>query len=360
MVFRQKKGHAFKVRVTDDQGRSATLTTGAQDHAAAHRVGAMLARFVSQGADAYDVRRLLVSKRVSLPAVYYAYAHGTLDALLKEVYTPDLEPLVTEWSRNANDKYVKQLRQLIPNGVAYPASRFTRGAISSFLAGLNVSGSTKIRYRAALSVFAGWLVEREVLDHNPVRSVRPAKTNPARELWLERDDAVRLVAQLPSPYAAVEAIMANGVERQVVERLNRKDIDLKALTIHARGSKTPHRNRVIRITESWTVPIIKAHLATLLPNAKVFMVRMDTALDIHKRVSKRLGIQVTTLHDWRHTYAVNSLRDGMKPTTVARQLGHRDASLVHKVYGRFIVDERDYSTIFTTTPKAKREVKRVK
>jgi integrase len=360
MVFRQRKGHAFKVRVTDDQGRSATLTTGAHDHDAAHRVGAMLARFVGQGADAYDVRRLLVSKRVSLPEVYYAYSHGTLDALLKEVSSPDLDPLITEWSKTANGKYVKQCRHHILVGVVYPASRFTRSTISTFLAGLHVSGSTKIRYRAALSVFAGWLVERGVIDHNPVRSVKAAKPNPARELWLERQDAIHLVKQLPAPFNAVEAILANGVERGVVEKLERKDIDLKQLTIHARGSKTPHRNRVIRITEAWTVPIIKAHLATLLPNAKVFDVKMDRVLDTHKRISAKLKIQVTTLHDWRHTYAVNSLRDGMKPTTVARQLGHRDASLVHKVYGRFIVDERDYATTFATTVKQKREGQRGK
>lgn len=344
MVFRQKKGHTWKIRVSDDSGRFATLTTGAQERDSADAVAAMIALFERQGPDAYDVRRLLVAKRVSLPQVYYAYTHGTLDALLKEASTPDLDPLVTEWSKTANAKYVKQVRAHIKEGEAYPAVRFTKGAISSFISGLKVSGSTKIRYRAALGVFAGWLVERDILAHNPVRAVKAAKANPAREISLEREEAQKLVKQLPAPYNAVEAIMANGVERQVVERLNRKDIDLKALTIHARGSKTPHRNRVIRITESWTVPIIKAHLATLLPNAKVFAVRMDTVLDIHKRVSQKLGIQVTTLHDWRHTYAVNSLRDGMKPTTVARQLGHRDASLVHRVYGRFIVDERDYIT----------------
>lgn len=36
------------------------------------------------------------------------------------------------------------------------------------------------------------------------------------------------------------------------------------------------------------------------------------------------------------------LRAGYRPTVVAHQLGHRDANLVWKRYGRFIVDERDY------------------
>jgi integrase len=44
----------------------------------------------------------------------------------------------------------------------------------------------------------------------------------------------------------------------------------------------------------------------------------------------------------RHTYAVNGLRKGYKPTVIARQLGHKDASMIDRVYGRFIPDESDY------------------
>lgn len=350
MAFQSEKGYAFKVRLSRPGRKAVTLGMGTSDEATVRRMSAFLK--LMKARHRWGLIDLLMDdKGISLPKAYDAYESGTLDALIKEHSSPDLDPLVTEWSKTANAKYVKQVRAFIKAGERFPGSGFTRGAIAAFLGGLDVSGSTKVRYRAALSVFAGWLVEREVLSYNPVRQVRAAKSNPAREISLEREEAQKLVKQLPAPYNAVEAIMANGVERQVVERLNRKDIDLKALTIHARGSKTPHRNRVIRITEAWTVPIIKAHLATLLPNARVFTVRMDTALDIHKRVSEKLGIQVTTLHDWRHTYAVNSLRDGMKPTTVARQLGHRDASLVHKVYGRFIVDERDYVTDSATSTR---------
>ncbi len=187
-------------------------------------------RFLGQGADAYDVRRLLVAKRVSLSSVFYAYSHNTLPELLKELSTPDLDPLVTEWSKNANAKYVKQVRSLVHAGDAFPASRFTRAVISSFLAGLDVSGSTRVRYRAALSVFGRWLVEREVLAHNPVREVKAAKSNPAREVYLEREEAQKLVSQLPTPYNAVEAFMANGMERQTVMRLRRQDVDLRLLT----------------------------------------------------------------------------------------------------------------------------------
>lgn len=357
MVFRQKVGHSYKVRVSHGT-KSATLTTGTPDRVTAGHVVAFVK--VMKARRRWDVIDALLAKRVALPLAYDAYETGTLDTLLRELSSPDLDPLVTEWSKHANAKYVKQVRTLVRSSERFAASDFTRTRISVHLANLRCSGSTKNRYRAALSVFCGWLVERGHLGHNPVREVRAAKSNPAREAYHEREDAQTLVKNLPAPFNAIEAFMANGLERQVIARLSRKDVNLDRLTIDAHGSKTPHRNRVVRITEAWTVPFIRAHLATLMPNAPVLTVRLDRVLDTHKRACKALKIPVTTLHDWRHTYAVNSLRDGMMAETVARQLGHRDAGLVHKIYGRFIVDERDYATAFTTTVKERREVKRGK
>lgn len=342
MVFQKRRGYAFKARLSRPGRKPVTLGMGTSDDATAKR----MVQFVEtmKARRRWDVVDLLMDKKLSLPRAYDAHEGGYLDTLIADLSSPDLDPLVTEWSKTANAKYVLQVRSLVVRGRRFAASEFTRSRLSGFLAGLRVSGSTKVRYRAALSVFAGWLVEREVLSHNPVREVRAPKPNPARELYHERSDGIALVKSLPAPFNAIEALMANGLERQVIERLHRKDIDLDRLTINAHGSKTPHRNRVVRITESWTVPIIRAHLKTLLPNAQVCTVKLDRVLDTHKRACEALQIPITTLHDWRHTYAVNSLRDGMKPTTVARQLGHANASLVHKCYGRFIVDERDYIT----------------
>lgn len=350
--FQQKAGHAFKVRVSGRRAqKSVVLSTGTPDETTARRVQGFVKQMKARRR--WDVIDALLSKRLKLAAAYDAFENNTLEAVLADLATPDLDPLVTEWSKTTNAKYVKQVRSLVRSGEAYPASRFTRNAISRHLASLACSGSTKVRYRAALSVFAGWLVEREVLGHNPVREVKAAKANPSRELYLEREQAQLLISTLPAPYSALEALMAGtGMERQAVQRLTRRDIDLDRLTVHAHGSKTPWRNRTVRITEAWTLPYLEKHLRTLLPGARVFTVKMDRVLDQHKKASKRLDLPQTTLHDWRHTYAVNSLRDGMKPTTVARQLGHRDASLVHKVYGRFIVDERDYELTRKVTTSA--------
>ena len=47
-------------------------------------------------------------------------------------------------------------------------------------------------------------------------------------------------------------------------------------------------------------------------------------------------------HDWRHTYAVQALRDGESPQVVAHQLGHKTAATVHAVYGRYVPIASDY------------------
>jgi integrase len=47
------------------------------------------------------------------------------------------------------------------------------------------------------------------------------------------------------------------------------------------------------------------------------------------------------MRDQRHTYAVRAIRAGTPAEIVARQLGHANAVLVLKVYGRFAPTQRE-------------------
>ncbi len=344
MVFQVRATHSFKLRIADQHGRSATLGTGTPDRATADAIEGMVKGFRRRRR--WDVLNALVAKRVSLPDVYDAHEAGTLDELLAELAAVDLDPLVAEWKQQgANPKYVIQVRTLIPKGVPYPASRFTRKAVSQFLAGLEIQGSTKNRYRTALSQFARWLVEREVIETNVVRDVAGQSENDPRTVWYEWSDAKKIIEQLEEPYKSLEALMAGtGMEWQAIANLKRRDVDLKKRTVRAHGFKNKHRNRMVRITEDWTLPIIARHVRSVTSlDASLFTVTNDRALDIHQAAVKVLGLEPSVLHDWRHTYAVNNLQRGMKPQVVKRQLGHaKNSTMVERVYGVWIVDEKDY------------------
>lgn len=115
-------------------------------------------------------------------------------------------------------------------------------------------------------------------------------------------------------------------------------------SVRCHGHKTAWRNRTIKITEAWTLPYIRAALEGLEPSETVFHIGRTGAIRAHHRAVKALGLKHSTLHDWRHTYAVNALRRGEKATVVAHQLGHSNAYLVWTRYGKFVPNASDYQT----------------
>lgn len=353
--FRSRDRKVWKTRITLPSGETGIFSCGTDDLATA--------RQVVNAVKSLKRRRIwapleaVVSKRITLGRMFDAYEAGTLDELLHDLNKPveiDLSEMIDQWT--TNDAYRMQVRRMIPKGEKYPAARFTRKAVSEFLANLNqsprrnnepprvMSGSTRNRYRAALSVFARWLVEREVIPHNIVGDVRQAKPNAPRMTWLTREQAKKLLEALPPENRAMEALMAaTGMELGAVQRVRRSDIALFTNRVRAHGSKTLWRNREVVSTEPWAWEMVVRHVQSILPDALCFTVRGDTLLKTHQRISKELGLPETTLHDWRHSYAVWSLKDGISETAVAQQLGHKDTSLLRKVYGRYIPDQADFT-----------------
>lgn len=349
--FRAAGRKVWKTRITLPSGETGIFSCGTDDLVTARQVANVITTLKRRRQ--WAPLEAVMERGITLSALFDPYEANELDKLLNQLSDPDLSVLIDEW--RTNETYRMQVRRMIPKGERYPASRFTRKSVSEFLAALaphrqsdnaparQMSGSTKNRYRAALSVFARWLLEREVIQFNPVRDVRAAKPNPPRMIWLTREQAKDLIAALPPEHAAMEALMAaTGMELQAVKRLRRRDVSLDLRTVAAHGTKTVWRNRVVVATELWAWATVEQHVKLLPAEAFCFTVRGDTLLKVHQRVSESLGLPETTLHDWRHSYAVWSLKDGLSPTAVARQLGHRDTNLLHTVYGRFIPDAADY------------------
>lgn len=332
----------YRIRIRGN-GWRVVVSTGMRDPEGAKEVEAFAERLYNRRR--WDILDAIKAKRITLAAAFDADYRGELDSVLRTINDVDLSPLVDEWAKEVNAKYVKQVRLLIGVGERFPRSQFVRSRVKSFLADLPVSGPTKNRYRAALSVFAGWLVEREVMEHNCVRDISGYSEHDPRDQWMTWADAQKVAGRAPEPYRTIILLMAGtGLEWGAVERLRCDDIDLKAETIHARGSKTRWRNRVVR-AEAFVWPALRKHLRTLLPGALVFDAVGERSALFELRdacAASKVGRQ--RLHDLRHTYAVNALRSGLKPQVVAHQLGHKDATMVLKVYGRYIPEKSDYQS----------------
>lgn len=346
MVFRASGALTFKLKIRLKDRPPRTFSTGATVRAVADDVERMVKRM--KGRRELKALEAVFDDRLTLAQVYDADVAGTLEQLLRELNDADLDPLVTEWAARANAKYVAQVRSLIVAGERFPASAFRRKRVSEFLAGLDCSGPTKNRYRAALSVFAKWLVEREVLETNPVRDVAMYKEHDPRMVWMPWEQAVRVANAAPAPFSTLFTVMAaTGMELSAALAVTRQDVDLEARTIAAHGSKTSWRNRVVRF-EEFALLALRAQCRNLVGFTRLFDVDGDEALDVFKAAQAAVGVAGHRLHDLRHTYAVNALKKGYRPQVVAAQLGHKDATMVTKVYGRFVPDASDYAVAAVT------------
>lgn len=213
-----------------------------------------------------------------------------------------------------------------------------------------LSASTRNGYHSALSCFADWLVGRGVLTDNPMRRVKRIPSKPPRTNFYSLEEAEAVLAAHVQPFAALEAFMClAGMEWQSVQRLRVGDVDLKDRTVRCRGSKQPWRNRTVMLVEE-VFPFAMQYIAPVLrgpsPDELIFAgIRKDQALDQHRIALERAGVKDSTLHDWRHTHAVQLLRAGYPESYVAHQLGHKDTALVRSTYGRFVPKQTDFHEI---------------
>lgn len=300
----------------------------------------------------------LASGRVRVGPAYTAYVENRLDQFITDlregVKDADLEPLVAKWQKelerlkkpNAQTraKYLRQVRTLVPAGQPFRRSQFTKQCVRDWLDNRGVGQPN--RYRAALSSFAEFLVFEDVITANPVRQVRMAQESEPRTKHLSQKDARKLVDTFDDDRmrALHCAMLATGMEYGAASRVDVATITVDS--VYAAGSKTAHRKRTATIMNRWqwawehVRAFVAAHANETHPFRQISVWHCRAAL---RRALKKAGLDETyTTHDHRHTWAVQATRDGIAPHVIAYQLGHRDATMLSKVYGRFRPTRSDY------------------
>ena len=176
-----------------------------------------------------------------------------------------------------------------------------------------------------------------VVPVNPMRSITPPPASPARVEWRDVPELTRIADGQPEPYRTLSALLAGtGIEVSVAVQLKRRDVDSARREIRAAGTKTHARDRIARVAQ-WAWPYVERHIAALHPDTPLFPPGVDRWAARETRVDacKALGIANYRQQDHRHSWAVRALRAGTPVELVSRQLGHANAVLVLKVYGRF-------------------------
>ncbi len=342
-VFLRANG-VWCVKVKSSDGAWVQRTCETRDKATARSMGRMIDELGHRGKQVQDLLDAVVMQRLSVRQLYAAYAGNQLDELRAQLRDIDIAPLVQEWldsmkgrlSADTIAHYSVHVRTLIEDGKRFPTSELTFARLAAWLPSIQRSRGTQRKYHAAMSSFCQYLKLRDVIRHNPMRDVKaPAPASPRRR-HLEHDDVLRIVESLQEPYRSIVALMhGSGIEISAVLRLKRSDVDFTRREVHARGTKTVSRDRLVMV-EPWAMEHLRARSQSLLPSAPLYPgVNRWTVSDKHRAACGALGIEGYQLRDSRHTYAVRAIRSGASFEVVAQQLGHADTSMAVRVYGRF-------------------------
>jgi integrase len=329
-------------------GGSIRKSTGTSDRATARAIERALHDLVNRRE--WELLNAMADDKVSIGELYDAVRTREEDALRARLNDVDLEPHVIQWAElhkadvaaDTIAHYVYAVRTLLPAGTPFSRSRFTSDVLESWLAKYRGKAGTRRKAHAAMAQFAKYLVRRRILTSNPMRDVQAPRPAQPRLRWLEVDELKRLVDAHPAPYRVLSALLAGtGIEISVALALHARDVDRRRREIRAAGTKTHARDRIVRVAE-WAWPYVEAHCSTMHPNAPLFP-HCDRwrAQDHHKEACKALGIEDYRIHDHRHSYAVRAARAGTPAELIARQLGHANAVLVLKIYGRFMPSQQD-------------------
>jgi integrase len=348
----------YYTNVPRELGAPAQRSTGTQDRKLAQQIGRMVDELGPRGKRRWDLLRAVTDGRLTLAQLWDTYSKNGVEGLAARLNDVDLSPLVEDFASShakrvtpAHAKLAKiYVRRFIPDGKPFLRSSLTPNSITRFFDSLEVkttakenpklraaASGTKLKHHAALSAFFRWAMMAGHLNENPLRHIEKPKPGLARSRHLSFANVLRLIEATPVPFKAIESLAHCGMEVSAILRLTRGDVNLAEGTVHAKGTKTAWRDRTVPIQE-WAQPHVKAATRGKHPAAKLFPEILNGRVyDVHEATCEKLGAEFAhyRFHDARRSFAITALKNGATHEAVAYILGHKDASLVLRVYGRY-------------------------
>lgn len=302
----------------------------------------------------WEVLDALDAKLFTLNQLYEAHQHDAVDALLVRAADVDVAPYLDGWvKRMASSRMVPQTRATYRTQVGTlitgPTLRstLTPRRVTAWLDALPVSNATRRKYHIAANSFFKYLRLVGVLPVNPLQDVPAPPSGKARVMAMPLRQTQRMLDAAHEPYRSYFALLyGTGIEVTVGIGLRREHVDLARQEVFAPGTKTHNRERIVRVA-TWAWPYIetlckgKLPSAPLFPEIKALAVARHEVSRQHRLLAAKLGLTGYQLRDSRHAWAVRAARAGTPVEIIARQLGHVDATMVLKVYGRFLPSQHE-------------------
>lgn len=315
-------------------------------------------------------------------AIEHAIAAGTFDYAVtfpeskraaKFVAATDsrkIGPYLVEWldgkkaqlkASTAEHYRVTIESRLIPMFGELGLSELSRKHIKDQLSVLTVTNKTLINMQSCLRSALNDAVEDEAITENPLanwtyRNKEALKEEDDVDPFTIEEQAAILEAIPPERRAPVQFALWTGLRPSELIALEWGDVDwlageIRIVRAKTRAADTPETpktasgRRVVKLLGPARAALLEQKARSFMVGARIFLnpatgKPWEGSDEIRKMIwlpaMKKSGVRYRRPYQTRHTYASMMLSAGEHPMWVAGQMGHRDWTMIARVYGRWM------------------------
>ena len=248
-----------------------------------------------------------------------------------------------EASKTQADDNAARAKQFIKDAAIKHPAAITQEVLERWFTDLSktLRPATLRNYKAALSRFCEFLIDRALLPVNPCRRVKIAKREKLLPRFLTIDDQEKAlaVAKANGIFAEVATALYTGMRREELRRMQWADVDFDRALILVPKSKS-HRPRAIPMSEKLRAVLVEQKEATgrrshVFPGQartdRMGMRGCQWWLDALRPLQAALPIFTQGMADaavgrawhlFRHTFASRLVQAGVPVAKVGAWLGH--------------------------------------
>ena len=229
-----------------------------------------------------------------------------------EAYERIVKKLFIALQKNYTDMTVSDLRYFL----AYEKSR-------------GVSNRTLENTRVQISSFFTWLLDEELINKNPCRSIAPIKFTKEVKLPFSaiEIDAIRSACKNKKERAIVEVLLSSGVRVSELCTIRISDINFDTLSVIVKEGKGS-KQRTVYINELASKHLVEYLTARNVNGDYLFYNKKKQPLNpggvrhLLKTIEERAGITNVHPHRFRRTFATGMANRGMDIQEIGKMLGH--------------------------------------
>lgn len=209
----------------------------------------------------------------------------------------------------------------------------------------NVSAKTLRNYHAELSALWQWAIQQGICEQNPVRQIKAPIAEKKTVVPLSRAEILALLESAfhsPYPYysyrdrAIIFTLLDTGI--RATELCNLQIKDLNRVTRHIRVVGKGRKERLVPISEE-TIEAIEEYLrmrGDINHTSPLFALKSGKPMErcklrkILAEIGHKSGVSHVFPHRFRHTFAIQFLRNGGNIYLLQKILGHSTLDMVKR------------------------------